>query len=103
MDRPPPQSTSVYRVVDYGNSTPRCLRLTTNRIAMDASLLKQTSIPLGAVLSPLAEPHEGEEPVSVTNYGEEGPFRCPRCHAYINAFFKFIQGGRRTICPFCQF
>lgn len=40
MDRPPPQTTSIYRAVDFGNTTPRNLRLTTNRVAMDAGLLK---------------------------------------------------------------
>ena len=80
----------MFTALDYGNSNPRFLRLTTNRIAMDAGLLKQTAIPFGAILHPLVEPHAGEDPVPVINYGEDGPFRCQRCHAYINAFFKFL-------------
>jgi protein transport protein SEC24 len=27
------------------------------------------------------------------DYGEEGPFRCHRCKAYVNPFMKFLDGG----------
>ncbi len=63
MDRPPPQTMQVYRVADYGNSSPRFLRLTTNRVTMEQSLLKQSGLPLGAVLQPMIEPHEGEDQI----------------------------------------
>ena len=47
----------MFQTIDYGNSNPRFLRMTTNRIGNDPSLLKISNIPFGAVLHPLAEPH----------------------------------------------
>ena len=52
-----PSSHSVFQAIDYGNSNPRFLRMTTYRIGNDPSYIKQSAIPLGAVLHPLAEPH----------------------------------------------
>ena len=37
MDRPPPQTTSIYRAVDFGNTTPRNLRSIANAVTLENS------------------------------------------------------------------
>ena len=38
----------------------------------------------------------------VVNLTPSGPTRCNRCKAYMNPFCRFIDGGRRYVCPICQ-
>ena len=33
---------------------------------------------------------------------QDGPVRCQRCKAYVSPNFKFLDGGRKMGCPFCQ-
>ncbi len=28
--------------------------------------------------------------------------RCGECKAYINPYVKFVEGGRKWVCPFCN-
>merc|ERR1711971_1153690 len=63
---------------------------------------KQTSVPLGLVMSPLAEPKPGGYPVPVVNLGDMGPVRCLRCKAYISPYMVFTDGGKRLQCIFCK-
>jgi len=37
------------------------------------------------------------------DFGEDGPFRCNRCKAYVNPFFKFTQDGRKATCNLCLY
>ena len=37
------------------------------------------------------------------DYGEEGPFRCQRCKAYINPYMTFSDWGQKVECNLCNF
>merc|ERR1711892_821638 len=63
---------------------------------------KQTGVPLGLVMSPLAEVAPGEYPPPVVNLGDLGPVRCLRCKAYMSPFMTFTDGGKRFQCSFCK-
>jgi protein transport protein SEC24 len=39
----------------------------------------------------------------VIDYGEDGPFRCQRCKAYVNVYMTFIEGGMKAECNLCKF
>merc|ERR1711892_1482276 len=58
---------------------------------------KQTGVPLGLVMSPLAEVAPGEYPPPVVNLGDLGPVRCLRCKAYMSPFMTFTDGGLRFL------
>ena len=38
----------------------------------------------------------------LVDHGSGGPIRCNRCKAYMNPYARFIDGGRRYLCPICQ-
>jgi len=76
--------------------------MSTNYIANELSLVEQTKLCVGAIIQPLAELGVGEEPPPVQDFGKEGPIRCNKCGAYINPFFRFIDGGRSFICNMCE-
>ncbi|KAF7369891.1 Protein transporter SEC24 [Mycena sanguinolenta] len=63
------------------------------------SLLHETKIPLGLVISPYRTPENGEEAVPVVGDGTIA--RCRRCRGYINPYVQFIDGGNRWRCPLC--
>jgi len=97
----PPSATADYVAVDEGNASPRFIRLTTNNIAMDAELIEQTRLSIGAIIQPLANLGDGEEPIPIIHY-EKGPVRCGKCLAYVNPFFQFVEQGNAFICNLCE-
>ena len=65
-------------------------------------------VPFGFVVQPLAEQsqyeYQNEIPdIPCVDYGEEGPFRCHRCKAYVNPGMTFTDGGSKATCNLCQF
>ena len=56
-------------------------------------------LPVGAIIQPMAR--VGNADVPVVNFGSTGVVRCRRCRTYINAFVKFLDGGRRWRCNVC--
>merc|ERR1719435_551679 len=98
----PPLVTTPFLTRDQGNSGPRLMRATMYSVPDSPDMKKQTSVPLGLVMSPLAEPKPGEYPVPVVNLGELGPVRCIRCKAYISPFMVFTDGGKRFACAYCK-
>lgn len=64
--------------------------------------MKQTAVPFGLVISPMARTVEGEYPPPIVNFGTLGPVRCIRCKAYMSPFMQFIDSGRRFQCLFCK-
>eukprot|EP01113_Clastostelium_recurvatum_P009522 TRINITY_DN1458_c0_g2_i2.p1 TRINITY_DN1458_c0_g2~~TRINITY_DN1458_c0_g2_i2.p1 ORF type:complete len:1117 (-),score=203.17 TRINITY_DN1458_c0_g2_i2:19-3039(-) len=81
---------------------PRYARMTVNAVPATQALLTKSSIPLGLVLHPLAQPeHEGEH-IPVVNFGSCGIVRCRRCRTYVNPFAPFIEGGKRWRCNICD-
>merc|ERR1719282_2174805 len=59
----PPLVTTPFTTVDQGNSGPGLVRATMYSVPDSPDMKKQTSVPLGLVMSPLAEPKPGEYPV----------------------------------------
>jgi protein transport protein SEC24 len=98
----PPLVTTLFTTVDQGNSGPGLMRATMYSVPDTPDMKKQTSVPLGLVMSPLAEPGPGEYPVPVVNLGDMGPVRCLRCKAYISPYMVFTDGGKRFQCIFCK-
>merc|ERR550519_2272203 len=74
----PPLVTTHFLTRDQGNTGPRLMRSTMYSVPDNPDMKKQTGVPLGLVMSPLAEPAPGEYPPPVVNLGELGPVRCLR-------------------------
>merc|ERR1719410_1831793 len=98
----PPLVTTNFMTMDQGNSGPRLMRSTMYSVPDQPDMKKQTSVPLGLVMSPLATPLEGEYPIPVVDMGQIGPVRCMRCKAYMSPFMTFTDGGKRFQCSFCK-
>merc|ERR1719354_1519681 len=98
----PPLVTTPFTTMDQGNSGPGLVRATMYSVPDSPDMKKQTSVPLGLVMTPLAEPQPGEYPVPVVNLGDMGPVRCLRCKAYISPYMVFTDGGKRFQCIFCK-
>jgi protein transport protein SEC24 len=64
-------------------------------------MLKESSIPLGLILNPLAF---YEKEISVLDYGDQEIPRCTfsSCRGYINPFVKWTDGGEKWICNLCK-
>ena len=99
---PPPLVTTKFVTRDYGNASPRFMRSTMYYVPSSEDMRKQTGVPFGLVISPMAQvgPDEIEPPV--TDFGPSGPVRCIRCKAYMCWMMQFIDGGRRFQCAFCK-
>ena len=98
----PPLVTTKFTVRDYGNASPRYIRSTMYHVPSTEDVRKQTGVPFGLVISPLARIQEGESEPPVSDFGPTGPVRCMRCKAYMCAMMQFIDGGRRFQCVFCK-
>jgi protein transport protein SEC24 len=65
-------------------------------------------VSFGFCVQPLAEMTQQEyqyeiADVPLIDNGEEGPFRCHRCKAYVNPFMQFIEGGTKATCNLCLY
>ena len=98
----PPLVTTDFTTYDQGNSGPRIMRSTMYSVPDSPDMKKQTSVPLGLVMTPLAEPGPEEFRPPVVQLGEMGPVRCLRCKAYMSPFMTFTDGGKRFQCVFCK-
>merc|ERR1719394_1666656 len=98
----PPLVTTPFLTRDQGNSGPRLMRSTMYSVPDTPDMKKQTGVPLGLVMSPLATPLPGEYPIPVVDLGVLGPVRCMRCKAYMSPFMTFTDGGKRFQCSFCK-
>lgn len=101
---PPPATNQDFLAFDDGSATPRYLRLTVNALAQDSTLHSKSSLPLGVVLTPFADPEPGENmvpEVDLTTEGGGGPLRCSRCRAYANPGFRFVESGLKFYCNLC--
>ncbi|XP_063217274.1 protein transport protein Sec24C [Bacillus rossius redtenbacheri] len=95
----PPLVTTDFSVQDGGNASPRYIRSTMYSVPATVDMMKQTGVPFGLVIAPMAE-EESHPPI--VDLGELGPVRCNRCKAYMCPFMQFIDGGRRFHCLFCK-
>jgi protein transport protein SEC24 len=95
---PPPPIDSLFTTKEQSSSNPHFLRLTLNTIPIESSQCINLGIPVGAIWHPLAELPPEDDQVQKTL---SSPFRCTKCMAYINSFFKFIEGNQKCICNIC--
>ncbi|XP_067008422.2 protein transport protein Sec24C [Anabrus simplex] len=98
----PPLVTTNFVTQDQGNSGPRFIRSSMYNVPATIDMMKQTAVPFGLVVSPLARLADEEYPPPIVDMGELGPVRCIRCKAYMCPFMQFIDGGRRFHCLFCK-
>jgi protein transport protein SEC24 len=98
----PPLVTTQFVTRDYGNASPRLIRSTMYYVPSSEEMRKQTGVPFGLVISPLAKAGVDEVEPPVTDFGPSGPVRCIRCKAYMSSLMQFIDGGRRFQCAFCK-
>ena len=98
----PPLVTTKYVTQDQGNASPRYIRSTMYTVPTTADIIKQTNVPFGLIISPMARVAESEYEPPIVDMGEIGPVRCVRCKAYMSPFMQFIDAGRRFQCMFCK-
>ncbi|OMJ75185.1 hypothetical protein SteCoe_25735 [Stentor coeruleus] len=94
----PPSPDSLFSVKEQGISNPRILRLTLNSIPTESGICSNIGLPIAAIWQPLAELSPDDEQIQKV---ENIPFRCSRCFAYVNSFFKFTDNGRKCLCNIC--
>ncbi|OON16572.1 Sec23/Sec24 trunk domain protein, partial [Opisthorchis viverrini] len=97
----PPLVTTDFSCRDEGNCNPRFIRSSLYAIPTTSDLMKTVGIPFTLTISPFASLHADDQPIVVSDMGEQGPVRCMRCRAYMNPFASFIDGGRRFQCSLC--
>jgi len=100
--KPPPSSTTSFVVKDTGNCSPRYMRASLNQCPCTAEVLSISCMPFALVVQPLALPRPDEEPLRVVDFGQDGPVRCSHCKAYMNPHMRWVEGGRRFQCNFCD-
>lgn len=98
----PPLVTTNFLTQDQGNASPRYIRSSMYNVPATIDMMKQTAVPFGIVVSPLARTLDEEYLPPIVNMGEIGPVRCNRCKAYMCPYMQFIDGGRRFHCLFCK-
>ncbi|XP_017761050.1 PREDICTED: protein transport protein Sec24C isoform X2 [Eufriesea mexicana] len=98
----PPLVTTKFVTQDQGNASPRYIRSTMYTVPTTSDIIKQTNVPFGLIISPMARIAEGEYEPPIADMGEIGPVRCIRCKAYMSPFMQFIDAGRRFQCMFCK-
>lgn len=98
----PPLVTTNFITQDQGNTSPRYIRSTMYTVPTTNDIIKQTNVPFGLVISPMARIVQGECEPPIVDMGEIGPVRCVRCKAYMCPFMQFIDAGRRFQCMFCK-
>lgn len=99
----PPPAVVPFVAYDQGNASPKYMRLSLNNVPSSSESLQATALPLGLICQPFAPLQDGEQAVTVLDFGETGPPRCRRCRAYINSFMSFRSGGSKFVCNMCTF
>ncbi|CEP19247.1 hypothetical protein [Parasitella parasitica] len=94
-----PLANTDFRTLDQGNCNPRFMRCTLQTIPGASDLIRDTGLPFGLVLQPLAKLHADDAALPVVPLAA----RCSRCKAYVNPWCKFTQGGQRFVCNLCDF
>ncbi|CAH8640427.1 unnamed protein product [Dicrocoelium dendriticum] len=98
----PPLVTTDFVCRDEGNCNPRFVRSSLYGVPITSDMLKTVGIPFTLTISPFATLHPEDQPIVISDMGEQGPVRCVRCRGYMSPFMSFIDGGRRFQCPLCN-
>ncbi|KMQ92236.1 protein transport protein sec24c-like protein [Lasius niger] len=69
----PPLVTTKFITQDQGNASPRYMRSTMYTVPTTADIIKQTNVPFGLVISPMARIVQGECEPPIVDMGEIGP------------------------------
>lgn len=103
---PPPANKPNVQVVDRGNCNPKFMRMSMYSWPQTKDMLGAVGLPLGAVITPLADVDQSnaDECVYLVSNEENGgaPLRCKRCGAYISPMVKFDATGRNYKCVICD-
>lgn len=97
----PPTTQARFIVRDTGNANPRYMRCTLSMLPYSNDLLKQSAMPLAAVVQPFAILDPSDDQTQTVDFGEAGPIRCGSCKAYMNPHMQFVDRGRKFRCCFC--
>jgi len=81
------------------------IRPTINRIPQSSGTKTKLGVPIGAIISPMAN---GIEPIKVVEPQHQGPgqasiVRCRKCRTYMNPYVQWESNGRKWICNMCRF
>ena len=79
------------------------IKCTHNFLPNSEPLISQMNVPIGLNISPLSS-NIPPENIPKIDYGENELPRCEnkQCRAYLNPFIKFIEGGSKWVCNFCE-
>lgn len=99
LQEPMPLASTHFRSLDQGNCNPHFMRSTLQTVPATADLTRDTGLPFGLVLQPLAKTHPDDAALPVVPLAA----RCSRCKAYINPWCKFTQGGQKFVCNLCEY
>lgn len=99
LQEPLPLASTYFRSLDQGNCNPHFMRSTLQTVPATADLIRDTGLPFGLVLQPLAKLHPDDAALPVVPLAA----RCSRCKAYINPWCKFTQGGQKFVCNLCEY
>ena len=91
--QPPPLVTTNFITRDFGNASPRFIRSTMYYVPATEDMRKQTGVPFGIVLSPLAKVAKDEIEPPVTDFGPSGI----NCTVWKNDTFTFTEKISREI------
>ncbi|RCH80112.1 COPII coat Sec23p-Sfb3p heterodimer component, partial [Rhizopus stolonifer] len=97
-EQPLPLASTPFRVLDQGNCNPRFMRSTLQTIPQDHNLVRDTGLPFGLVLQPLAADTDPLPLVPLSSL-----VRCTRCKGYLNPWCRYTSGGKKFVCNLCEF
>ncbi|XP_066570370.1 protein transport protein Sec24C [Amia ocellicauda] len=99
----PPLSSTECTVEDVGSASPRFIRCTSYSFPSEGGAAQRCHLPLGAIITPLAQPGAGERPLVQVSRSEEGAcvLCCGGCAAQMCPSFTWQDCGQRFHCPFC--
>ena len=99
----PPSEGSDFISIDEGNCSPSYIRCSVANFPTNNEIVKQSTIPMGIIISPFAEPKPGENNIpQAWSTRPDGPIRCKQCQAYHCALNKYNSIGQFFNCFICD-
>ena len=97
----PPSEGSDFISVDEGNCSPSYIRCSVANFPVNNEIIRQSTISMGIIISPFAEPKPGENHIPLASTPIDGPIRCNKCKGYHNSLNKYNINGDEFICFLC--